>query len=390
MKIGIVLPSPPSYSETFFNSKIAGLKANGHDIYVFVNSNKGESKDLNLVKQWPVYQNPLKTGLFIGLALMQLLAASPKKVINFYRFERSNEKSFYEIAKKIYINAHILRYDLDWLHFGFATMAIDRENVAKAVGAKMAVSFRGYDIGVFPLKNPGCYNKLWAKVDKIHTISDDLLKKAFLLGLNQNTPVSKITPAINVPHFRMKGVRKYNDNIIKILTVARLHWKKGLEYALIAVSLLKRKGYNIEYTIVGSGDLYEKLIYEANDLEILNEVRFFGKTDHENIIRLMHQNDIYLQPSIQEGFCNSVLEAQAAGMLSIVTNAEGLSENVIHNQTGWLLEKRNPNLLASKIEEIYNLRDSEKSKISEAAVRHVSNNFKVEDQISSFLKFYLV
>jgi colanic acid/amylovoran biosynthesis glycosyltransferase len=390
MKIGIVLPSPPSYSETFFNSKIAGLKANGHDIYVFVNSNKGESKDLNLVKQWPVYQNPLKTGLFIGLALMQLLAASPKKVINFYRFERSNEKSFYEIAKKIYINAHILRYDLDWLHFGFATMAIDRENVAKAVGAKMAVSFRGYDIGVFPLKNPGCYNKLWAKVDKIHTISDDLLKKAFLLGLNQNTPVSKITPAINVPHFRMKGVRKYNDNIIKILTVARLHWKKGLEYALIAVSLLKRKGYNIEYTIVGSGDLYEKLIYEANDLEILNEVRFFGKTDHENIIRLMHQNDIYLQPSIQEGFCNSVLEAQAAGMLSIVSNAEGLSENVIHNQTGWVLEKRNPTLLANKIEEIYNLQDSEKSKISEAAVRHVSNNFKVEDQISSFLKFYLV
>jgi colanic acid/amylovoran biosynthesis glycosyltransferase len=388
MKIGIVLPSPPSYSETFFNSKIAGLKANGHDIHVFVNSNKGESKDLNLVKQWPVYQNPLKTGLFIGLALMQLLAASPKNMINFYRFERSNEKSLYEIAKKIYINAHILRYDLDWLHFGFATMAIDRENVAKAVGAKMAVSFRGYDIGVFPLKNPGCYNKLWAKVDKIHTISDDLLKKAFLLGLNQNTPVFKITPAINVSQFRMKGVRKYNDNIIKILTVARLHWKKGLEYALIAVSLLKRKGYNMEYTIVGSGDLYEKLIYEANDLDILEEVHFFGKADHENVVRLMHQNDIYLQPSIQEGFCNSVLEAQAAGMLSIVSNAEGLSENVIHNQTGWVLEKRNPTLLANKIEEVYKLEDSEKNKISQAAVHHVSNNFKIEDQILSFLNFY--
>ena len=68
----------------------------------------------------------------------------------------------------------------------------------------------------------------------------------------------------------------------------------------------------------------------------------------------MEWADIYIQPSIQEGFCNSVLEAQAMGLLVIVSDAEGLHENVINNVTGWVVKKRNPILLSEKLRKYQN------------------------------------
>ena len=79
------------------------------------------------------------------------------------------------------------------------------------------------------------------------------------------------------------------------------------------------------------------------------------------------KGDFYIQYSIQEGFCNAVLEAQAMGLLCIVSDADGLSENVLHNETGWVVPKRNPTLLAQKMIETIDLNDTEKSKIRENA-----------------------
>ena len=70
---------------------------------------------------------------------------------NFYKLEKISNRSKKLIIKKIILNLHIINEKkTDWLHFGFATQAIGRENIAKAIGAKMAVSLRGFDIGCIP------------------------------------------------------------------------------------------------------------------------------------------------------------------------------------------------------------------------------------------------
>ena len=48
----------------------------------------------------------------------------------------------------------------------------------------------------------------------------------------------------------------------------------------------------------------------------------------------MKNSDVYIQSSVQEGFGNAVLEAQASGLCCIVSDAEGLSENVLNEKTG--------------------------------------------------------
>ncbi len=389
MRIGIVLPALPSYSETFFLNLINGLLKEGHEIVLFIQgSNKIKYLSCEIHSAPKLSGNTVSKAFNALVALLKLSIFSPKPSYRFWQLEKANGSSFSKIIKRLIINSHILNQKLHWLHFGYATMGLERERVGKAIGARVAVSFRGYDISIYPLKNPGCYNQLWKNIDKVHTISDDLLHEAYLLGLPQTMETVKITPAIEVEIFVHSRDRLFENKTLRILTVGRLHWKKGLEYILEALAQLKKQGYTIHYTMVGTGIEYERLVYAAYQLGLAQEVHFMGKLPHTEIPHLMATHDVYIQYSVQEGFCNAVLEAQAAGMLCIVSDAEGLSENVLHNQTGWVVPKRNSPLLAKQIEAIYHLPHQNLMEITFNAVSRVKSNFNLEKQRSEFLKFY--
>lgn len=390
MRIGLVLAEAPGYSETFFRSKVYGLRKSGYQIDVFVGSNAKNQSDIKGIKAWPLYKNnPLIQGIFFLLAFIRVFLKAPRQALSYIRLERSTGKSLATALQKLYLSAHIIPRKLDWLHFGFATLTIGKENVARAMGAKMAVSFRGFDVGIYPLKNEGVYNSLWARLDKVHTISDDLHQVALGLGMPSTIPVKKITPAIDIEKFSGKPKQEPIGQPLKILTVARLHWKKGLEYALAAMHLLLERNIDFCYQLVGDGPEYERLIFEANQYGIRDKVNFLGKQTPEQIAGLMNHNDIYLQPSIQEGFCNAVLEAQSSGMLCIVSDAEGLGENVLHEKTGWVLPKRDFKAMADKIESILHENSQQLYLIRENAIHRVKEKFNVKDQISEFVNFYV-
>ena len=76
------------------------------------------------------------------------------------------------------------------------------------------------------------------------------------------------------------------------------------------------------------------------------------------------------------------------GILPIVSNAEGLSENVLNNKTGWVIQKNSPKLLANKIVEVSNLPESDKEKIRKQAIERVLKEFNVEKQQKEFINFY--
>jgi colanic acid/amylovoran biosynthesis glycosyltransferase len=120
----------------------------------------------------------------------------------------------------------------------------------------------------------------------------------------------------------------------------------------------------------------------------MDVVVFMGKLPHEQVKQELEKADIYLQYSIQEGFCNSVLDAQAMGLLCVVSDAEGLSENVLHEQTGWVVPKRQPKLLALKLVEIITLTKEKQETISKQAQAHVKQYFTLQQQQASFKLFY--
>ncbi len=382
MKIGIVLSRPPGNSETFFRNKILALQNKGFEVELFVEK---PDRAFRMCRQ---YSLPQKGWMRRGLYILFTFLLSPVRSVRFLKMEYGERKNLRITIRNYFINTHLLTSSgLNWVHFGFATMSVGRENIAKALHAKMAISLRGFDISRYPLRHPGIYLLSWKKTDKIHTISNALLQKAFLAGLPRHTSYSRITPAIDTTLFKnvlFTGIQ----TPVRILTVARLHWSKGLEYTIQALAELHRDGIEFTYTIAGDGKEHERLILAAHQLGIRDKIIFAGNQEHQRLPDFYKNCDIYIQYSVQEGFCNAVLEAQAMGLLCIVSDAEGLPENVIHEETGWVVPRRSPHLLADQIRNVLNKDEAYLARIRDNAQKRVVASFNLDKQAMEFVNFY--
>ena len=390
MTIGFVIPRFSSLSETFIKSKIKVLESLGHEVTIFTKHTENNY-------HYKIVPSPTTNELLLTQMIkmlfqyFKLFVKRPKVFFNFLKFEKKDRISFINRWKNLYLNSHILKEDIDWLHFGFSTMSINRENTAISMSIPMSTSIRGYDICVYPLKNLDCYKKLWSKVDKVHSISKNLVEISGINTFDCDIVYNIISPAIDINTFKCSD-KKLNSNIkkqkLQFLTIARLNWIKGLEFTLEALALLLSKGVDFHYNIVGAGTEYERLIFAAHQLKLTKHVSFLGAVTHKETRQFYNNYDIYLQYSINEGFCNSVLEAQCMGLITIVSNSGGLTENVIHERTGWVVEKNSPQSLVDTIEHVIKKSNNEIYNVRKNAINHVRENFNLEKQTIEFGKFF--
>src|SRR5690606_23969311 len=141
--------------------------------------------------------NILKVGISTLKQVFKAIFFNPKKSYTLYKLNKKDGISITENIKQVLANQFILSHTVDWLHFGFGTMALGRENIARVIGAKMAVSFRGFDIGIYPLKNKNCYATLFSKEVKYHVLSNAMKEGLIRQGILKENIV-KITPAIDI------------------------------------------------------------------------------------------------------------------------------------------------------------------------------------------------
>jgi colanic acid/amylovoran biosynthesis glycosyltransferase len=388
VKLGLVLSSVPPYSETFFHSKINGLAKKGFEITLFARGEKNNTLACTLVRPFPVPGISILKMAFAMVVVPYIFLISPLRVIRFWRLEKKDGIGVGFIMRKLYLNAHILTRNLDWLHFGFVTIAIDREHVAKAIGAKMGVSLRGYDVNVYPIGKPGCYEHVWKCVDQVHSISKYLIQQAYKLGLPTDKPFQIITPALEAPEYYKNNFEPGDP--VQLVTVARLTWIKGLSYGIQAIAKLKEKGERVRYVIVGDGPEQKELQTEVESLGLQNEVIFKGMLSHRETLDQIKSSDIYVQPSINEGFCNAVLEAQSIQGLCIASDAGALPENICNNETGWLVRPQDPVALADKIQYVLQLSHEQKEAIATNARQRVLKKFSMEQHLNSWKIFYFM
>lgn len=113
---------------------------------------------------------------------------------------------------------------------------------------------------------------------------------------------------------------------LRMATLAAVNVRyKGQEYTIKALSVLRKKGINIEYHLVGSGDngflcsLADK--YGVSDLVI-----FHGLIPHDQVLPFLDEMDLYIQPSKQEGLPRALIEAMSRGCLSLGSRTAGIPE----------------------------------------------------------------
>jgi len=149
----------------------------------------------------------------------------------------------------------------------------------------------------------------------------------------------------------------FSGKKIILTVVARLEKRKSIDVCIEAVSLLRMKGIDVKYLIVGEGAEREFLENKAKQKNITEHVSFLGKKPLHVLRTLYGIADVFLLPSRYipdegdvEGFGIVFAEAAACGVPSVGTNCGGIPDVIRNNSTGILIDSINAETVANTLE----------------------------------------
>lgn len=400
-RVVLILSIFPQLSESFIINKFVGLNTVGFDMYVFCSQinyedwhafpslNQGSNIGKRIRSTWPI--RPLfMVILLYPFALLKCVAANPKGLMRYLYNGWKTHK--WKILKRFYLDFQLILLKPDLIHFEFGATAPGRSDLGHLLGCKEVVSFRGYDLNFSGLDQTDYYSSVWKDADAFHFLGQDLHRRALKRGFLENKPFVLIPPAIDTQFFN-PGDRSEvlsagtQQKHLRILSVGRLEWKKGYEFAFQAVKQLVDRGIACEYHIIGTGAYLAPLMYARHQLGLDEKIRFLGALPKEKVREQLQWACVFLHAAVSEGFCNAAIEAQAMQIPVVCTDADGLPENVADEATGFVVPRRAPLAMAEKLE-LLARSPALRKKMGLAGRKRVQEMFQLENQISRFDQFY--
>jgi len=139
-----------------------------------------------------------------------------------------------------------------------------------------------------------------------------------------------------------------------LLSVGRLDPEKGVIYLIEAVDRLVADGKaDIILNIVGTGTEERSLRRQVSKRGLENNVHFVGYVSHgPQLFNLYRQSDIYIQPSLTEGWPQTMFEAMACGVPVVAARVGGLPFLIEHEENGLLVNPASPLGICEAVERI--------------------------------------
>lgn len=195
--------------------------------------------------------------------------------------------------------------------------------------------WRGIDAGIaisgairaFSLRVEG------APADRLHTVP---------YGLDPAT-----VPAQPDARAALRAALGLPAEALLVGSVCRLVEQKGLIYALRGFAAVAGEIPGAHYVIAGDGPLRSTLEAEARALGVSERVHFLGWRDDAHAV--FAALDVFLAPSLWEGFGLVFLEAMAHRLPVISTTVSAIPEIVVDGETGWLVPPRDADALAGAL-----------------------------------------
>lgn len=227
-------------------------------------------------------------------------------------------------------------------------------------------------------------------IDGVIAISDNV-KSIFISELNL-FPLSKWVVVYNGISPVNRKVSYPENTIVNLIMTARLAQDKHPDDAIEIINYLNNHAtLSYKLLLVGDGDINDKnflksLNKKINEYQITDKVCFVGW--REDVIPFLLESHGFLMLSRLECFPYSVIEAFAFGIPVFSYRIRGgLHDMHENNQTGIVIENRNPFELAKKIDKVFN--NPEKwQKFSDNAFAK-SKNFTVMKMVDKTEEFYL-
>ena len=125
-----------------------------------------------------------------------------------------------------------------------------------------------------------------------------------------------------------------------IIFVGALRPVKGVRYLIEAMKVIIDENRTTKLFIIGDGVERESLERLVEKLGLGDHVNFIGKVPNERVPEYMIASDVFVLPSLSEGFPVTILEAMASGLPIVATNVGGLPEIIKENENGFLVKQK--------------------------------------------------
>lgn len=381
MKIMIIHPG------TQHSTKLAAaLKKNGHDVKLVTTVYNKKNSFINKISRLlPIAERKRlisRMNLELNdsdILLMSELSGLFLLLLN--RIDKSKKiyvKYKYRVAKKVGIKAAKLalkdNYDLviafdSYAYYPFNYLNKEKSSIIKVIDYSAAYApaaketymkvILKYPILIDTMKKDRCV--LWD--DKYY---DSLCKEAFLTDfitcaseytkgtlVKYGVESSKIyvVPYGYNPSNSGKTNKLISNDTFNILFVGGVNVMKGIAYLIDALKQIEEE--NISLTLVGNvQDVIKDMALKDKRIIIK------GYISHNDIHVEYENANLFIFPSLSDGFGFAPLEAMSYGVPCLVTNTSGISDIIEDGIDGFIVESESVKVLAEKIRWGYNNKES--------------------------------
>jgi len=339
----------PKISETFILNEILELEKKGFRVHVLSLRAPTEiiqHEHVAHLKLAPLYFNEHhEKTLFKLFQLFNFCRKSPVTYLSgLFELLKYDRELRWNFHRMIPFARLVEKYNISHIHAHFAGQAAESA-MCLSLLTKVPFSFtnHGYDV----YYNPHRFYKLLVQRSK-YTITVSDYNSRYLME------------TFDVDGDKLKVVRcgiqtdKWQPDPlvlkdIDVITVARLHPVKGLNFLLSACLDIAKLDTGFKCVIVGEGDERAKLQEFITEHHLENNVVLVGAKNQDQVRFYLSRSRIFVLSSVSEAMPVSLMEAMSCEIPVVATNVRGVSELVEHGVNGLLIEPEMPEQIVKSI-----------------------------------------
>ncbi|KAL7066278.1 glycosyl transferase, group 1 family protein [Cryptosporidium serpentis] len=130
---------------------------------------------------------------------------------------------------------------------------------------------------------------------------------------------SRFTPNLNHRYFG-------KDSLVVIISICRMTYRKGVDLLASIIPIICNLDSNVNFLIGGDGPKRILLDEMRDNYNLHDRVELLGEIPSSQICSTLQKGHIFLNTSLTEAFCISIVEAASCGLLVVSTNVGGIPE----------------------------------------------------------------
>lgn len=208
-------------------------------------------------------------------------------------------------------------------------------------------------------------NKQWIRyekemsstADRVIVVVDEAKTRISSLGVKPEN-IEVVSNTLNIEQFDPIERKEFKTDLFRMLYVGGINYHRGIQTVIQAIALLKDKGIEVHFDLVGDGSYLKDIKGLIDELHVQDNVTVHGFKHYTEICDLYESANVALIPHIKSGHTDNtiphkIFQYMYAGIPMVVSNCDPLVRIMKETESGVSYRYDHPEELANIIAEFY-------------------------------------